>query len=140
MNFIANHANMTADELNAEMTAFAIFNRVEFSDQFPATRENINWMVAVYAVERGLADTAEGMSNLLAAMNKHYAGPISIHEGWGGIEADSNQDLIIEKIRFDMRENVPFVSLHAMIAAVKLGWIERSELDEAIDSAIDALA
>ena len=133
MNFLTNHATMTADELNREMVSFVLNYGVEFNEHMPMTRENINWMVAVYAVEQSLVETAEDLTNLLAAMNKHYEGPISIHEGWGGCEADSNEELITEKIRFDMRENSISLNITAITAAIALGWIKQSELDDVLD-------
>ena len=133
MNFLTNYATMTADELNREMVSFVLNYGVEFNEYMPMTRENINWMVAVYAVEQSLVESAEDLTNLLAAMNKHYDGPISVHEGWGGCEADSNQELITEKIRFDMRENSICLNIPAITAAIELGWVEQSELDEDLD-------
>lgn len=133
MNFLTNHATMTTEELNREMVSFVMGHGAEFNEHMPMTRENINWMVAVYAVEQSLVETAEDLTNLLAAMNKHYEGPISVHEGWGGCEADSNQELITEKIRFDMRENSICLNIPAITAAIELGWVEQSELDEVLD-------
>lgn len=134
MNFLTNHADMTAEELNRDMVSFLAGHNHTFDEHMPMTRENINWMTAVYAVESSLVETAEDLTNLLAAMNKHYEGPISIHEGWGGTEADSNQELITEKLRFDMTENSICLNILATTAAIELGWVEQSELDEVLDN------
>lgn len=100
-----------------------------FNNNLPATPENINWMYAVACIDDGDGD----LESMLETMNKHYTGPISIHEGHGGCEADSNQELIIQKIRFDMRENPDSINVEATLEAVRLGWIGADEYQEFLD-------
>lgn len=139
MNFLTNHQNMTADELNREMVTFLTNCGQTFDSNLPMTRENINWMTAVYAIDHRHVETANDLINLLAAMNKHYEGPINIHEGWGGCEADSNQDLITSKIRFDLSECWEDHNVQATLSAIELGWYDADDYDEVLIDAANRI-
>lgn len=89
--------------------------------------QNINWMFTVWALD-GAEFDEEGLRLLLQVLDKHYSGEISIHEGWGGCEADSNQELISEKIRFDASEHTN--DSDTLRAAVKMGWVDAIYLEE----------
>lgn len=133
MKFLTDHQNMTADELNREMVTFLISACGHtFDENMPMTRENINWMTAVYAIDFQYAKTAEDLTNLLAALDKHYEGPINIHEGWGGCEADSNRDLIVSKIHFDLGECWEDHNTSATLSAIELGWVDADRYEESL--------
>lgn len=136
--FITDHATMTPEEINRAMFSF-LSGLHTFDDEMPATSENLNWMVSVYAIDHGAVGSEADLQNLLAAMNKHYAGPISIHEGWGGCEADSNQELITEKLRFDLGENFGSHNVQATIAAINLGWLSADDYEERLDDCVSSL-
>jgi hypothetical protein len=121
---LPNYTDMTPEEIGQAMLAYLEECGQTFSDGAPATPENINWMFAVYAIDRCAVEDGSDLQNLLSAMNKHYEGPISVHEGWGGCEADSNLELITEKLVFDLRENIETHNSEATLAAVKLGWVD----------------
>lgn len=91
------------------------------------TPQNINWMFTVWVLDNLELDEAD-LRLLLQVLNKHYSGEISIHEGWGGCEADSNQELISEKIRFDASEHSN--DSDTLRAAVKMGWVDAIYLEE----------
>ena len=96
-----------------------------FSEDFPATPENINYMYAVSCIDDGDDD----LESILEAMNKHYAGPIAVYES-GGCSADSNQELIVSKLEFDLRENIESHNADATLEAVRLGWIDADDYAE----------
>jgi hypothetical protein len=136
--FLTDHANMTPAEIEGAMLAF-LEGQHAFDENMPATPENVNWMTAVYAIESGVICTAADLTNLLAAMEKHYAGPISIHEGWGGCEADSNKELITEKLGFDLFENMEMHNVRATLAAIELGWLNADEYEQGLDQCVNGM-
>lgn len=135
--FINNHADLTPEEIGSAMSDFLQGCGVAFDSNMPKTPENMNWMTVVYAIEGGFVDSVDDINNLLATIEKHYSGPISIHEGWGGCEADSNKELITEKLEFDLREFGECHHVNATRAAVELGWISSEYYEEVLKS-IDA--
>lgn len=103
-------------------------------DNFEQTPQYINWAFAISMIDDFGAESVEEavdyLNYVLDTMNTHYDGPISIHEGWGGTEADSNQELITEKLEFDMRETPEFIDPLLYHAAVQLGWLDAEILNK----------
>lgn len=126
---IQNYKDLSAEQLRAAMIdAIPSDTFGEGGSHMKETPDNINWMFVVYNIET--AETADDLREILNVMNHHYAGPISIHEGWGGCEADSNLELITEKLRFDMGENPDCLNVNAYVSAVELGWLSFEEIEE----------
>lgn len=130
---IQDHANLTSEQLREMMLEYLESSHCEFSEDMPATPENINWMLAVYMIQDDFVQSKEDLLNLLACMNKHYEGPTSVHEGWGGCEADSNQELITEKLKFDLGELFEMHNVQATLAAIELGWMSGEDYDDLLD-------
>lgn len=119
---------MTTEQLRTEM-----LNAIEkdsFGDETPINGQNVNWMFVVYNVE--CVACAQDLVDMLALLNAHYDGPISIEED-GGCHARSNQELIETVISFNLYEN--FCGEYAKLAmyAIELNWLDMSMLNEAID-------
>ncbi len=100
---------------------FAGITNEEFIAEYamPKTPESENFMYTVIAIDEGKSD----LIGLLKALDDSYSGVIDIHEGYDGVEADSNQDLISQKIEFDLRENFESHNKAATLEAIKLNWI-----------------
>lgn len=133
---IATPVKRTAKEVRsaAKDTIISMLDMSVFDSMFIATPENLNWMLAVQSIDEGGMQTVAELKSILKLMNAHHKGPINIHEGWGGTEADSNADLISEKIKFDLRESFDMHNVQATIAAIEAGLVSASEYDEAIES------
>jgi len=111
-----------ANELFKEMS------NEEFEKQFNMgkTPENVNWMYAVQELDGGTDD----LVGLLKALDDNYSGPINIQEDWGGCSARSNKELITEKLRFDLHENVYAHNREAILEVFRLGWDFYYDLEE----------
>ena len=138
MTLFEDYEDATAEELANAIEAF--IPNGTFSGDFEKTPERLNWMLAVYAIDFGYAQTPQDLRNLLAVMNAHYAGPISIHEDGGGCNANSNQELITSKIEFDLSEHAGEYNQDATLSAVELGWVDFSYVTEAAMSELDHLS
>jgi hypothetical protein len=122
---IQNYKAMSVEELRTAMLAVIPDNT--WHEELAPTPENLNWMFVVFKVHD--AKSADDLQDLLAILNQQYAGPISIHEGWGGTEADSNLELITEKLRFDWYElSDEYTAVYQ--AAVALGWLDSEEYND----------
>ena len=85
------------------------------------TPENVNWMYAVQQLDLGRIDLVV----LLKELDDNYSGAISINEGWGGCEADSNLKLITEKIEFDFDYDPACTyARKAILEAIRLNWTD----------------
>jgi hypothetical protein len=115
---IQGYKTMTADQLRTAMLAVIPADTWENLEQSP---QNINWMYVVWSIYE--AESAQDLSDLLELLNQHYAGPISIHEGWGGLEADSNLEIITGSIQFDMQQG--FIDENDAVYrwVIELGWV-----------------
>ena len=103
---------------------FAEYSDEEFEKEFSMekTSENVNWMYAVRSINNGTND----LIGLLQDLDDNYSGVIDLHEGYGGIEADSNQEIISEIIEFDLREALEHHNAEATLEAIRLNWINFS--------------
>lgn len=73
----SNYQDLTSEQLREKMLDHIPADSWEALEKTP---QNINWMFVVYNIEN--CDTKESLEALLDGLEHHYAGPISIHEGW----------------------------------------------------------
>ena len=103
----------------------------EFEAEFrmEKTPQNVNWMYAVQELDECTCGR-DDLIGLLKELDDNYSGTISIHEGWGGCEADSNQELITQKLIFDLHEHVYAHNREAILEVFRLGWDFYFNLEE----------
>ncbi|MCL2874744.1 MAG: DUF424 domain-containing protein [Betaproteobacteria bacterium] len=124
---IQNHKTMTASELHAAMKGYLV-NHPMLNHDFVEgdDPQNVNYMFAVWAIEADARiESKQDMLDLLSVLEKQCP-VIAIDEGfYGGCRANSNQELIVQKIKFDIANEFYHADDYpAYQAAVELGWLQ----------------